>query len=213
MTVERESRQIRLLGVFTRGYFAPKSLRFWCATFVVFCLCCLLGHALEYPYCLTMDALFGIVDDDYAVFVDPWYVPYWVYGFGALGMTLLLEPVRGWALSRRKTTGGALLETFVLAVLLCAVLETSFGLIINQPDAAGVYPFWDNSQLPGNILQQGWIVNDLVIGTVAMVYLWVIFPLVSTLVERLSRVPVCLLASGVATSFAACCCATAVYLM
>lgn len=212
MTAACESRRSRALAIFARGYFAPKSLRFWCTTFVVFCLCCLLGHALEYPYCLTMDALFGIVADDYAVFVDPWYVPYWVYGFGALGMTLVIEPVRGLAIERRKTTAGALLETFVFAVLLCAVLETGFGLLINQPDAAGVYPFWDNSKLPGNILQQGWIVNDLAIGAAAMAYLWVIFPLASTLIERLSHVPMRLLVSGVATSFAACCCATAVYL-
>ena len=26
------------------------------------------------------------------------------------------------------------------------------GFLLNQPDAAGNYPLWDNSQLPGNIL-------------------------------------------------------------
>lgn len=199
-------------SIFTRGYFEPGSWRFWCSALVCFCLCCLLGHALEFPYCLAMDALFGIVDDDYAVFVDPWYVPYWVYGFGALGMTLLLEPVRTRALARRRTAAGALLETFAFAVLLCAVLETGFGLLINQPDVNGVYPFWDNSRLPGNILQQGWVVNDLAIGGVAMVYVWGIFPLVHALVCRLRPVPRHALVSGVFTSFAACCCATAAYL-
>lgn len=209
MTTERRN---RIAGIFTKGRFAPKSLRFWCSVLACFCLCCLLGHGLEYPYCLTMDAFFGIVADDYAVFVDPWYVPYWVYGFGALGMTLLLEPVRERIIARRRTTAGALLETLVFAVLLCAVLETAFGLLINQPDANGVYPFWDNSKLPGNILGQGWIVNDLFIGLAAVVYLWVVFPLVSEAFERLPRVPMNLVLSGVASSFAACCCATAAYL-
>ena len=50
------------------------------------------------------------------------------------------------------------------------------GLILNQPDAAGEYPLWDNSELPLNILGQAWLVNDLVLGGVAMLYTWFVYP-------------------------------------
>ena len=195
------------------GHFAPRTWRFWCSVIVCFCLCCYLGHALEVPYCTAMDALFGIVDADYAVFNDPWYVPYWVYGFGALGMTFLLEPLRSRIVARRRTFLGALAESFLLAVLLSMALELVFGLLVNQPDANGVYPYWDNSQLPGNILQQAWIVNDLFIGLAATVYLWGIFPLVSALFARLHPLTGNMLFSAVAAGFSACCCATVVYLV
>ena len=71
------------------GYFAPRTWDFWRALAVCFCLCCILGHWLEMPYCWLMDHLFGIVADDYAVWTDPWYHPYWVYGFGAVFLSLI----------------------------------------------------------------------------------------------------------------------------
>ena len=77
------------------GYFAPRTWDFWRALIVCFCLCCILGHWLEMPYCWLMDRLFGIVADDYAVWTDPWYHPYWVYGFGAVFVTLLLSGFSG----------------------------------------------------------------------------------------------------------------------
>lgn len=160
-------------------YFAPTTWAFWRVLITCFCICCLLGHALELPYCSSMDALFDIVEDDYAVFIDPWYVPYWVYGFGALGMTFVLEPLKERIIARKKTLAGALVEMFVIAVFLSMAMELAFGLLVNQPDATGTYPYWDNSTLPLNILQQAWLVNDVFIGFAAMVYLWVIFPFVS----------------------------------
>ena len=45
------------------------------------------------------NSLFGIVDSDYALYIDPWFHPYWCYGFGALGMTLVLEPAKDWLLT------------------------------------------------------------------------------------------------------------------
>ena len=88
------------------GYFAPRTWDFWRALIVCFCLCCILGHWLEMPYCWLMDRLFGIVADDYAVWTDPWYHPYWVYGCGAASMTLLSEEIRrrSEALARRAET-------------------------------------------------------------------------------------------------------------
>ncbi|WP_150840446.1 putative ABC transporter permease [Adlercreutzia caecimuris] len=161
------------------GYFALRTWEFWRALIVCFCLCCILGHWLEMPYCWLMDQCFGIVADDYAVWTDPWYHPYWVYGFGAVFMTLLIEPLKERLILHRKTLWGAFLESLVLAIVIAMVLELVMGWLINQPDpATGEYPFWDNSQLPGNVFGQAWLVNDFFIGLAAMIYVWVIFPLV-----------------------------------
>lgn len=195
------------------SYFAPTTWAFWRALITCFCICCLLGHALELPYCSSMDALFDIVEDDYAVFIDPWYVPYWVYGFGALGMTFVLEPLKERIIARRKTLVGALAEMFVIAVFLSMAMELAFGLLVNQPDATGTYPYWDNSKLPLNILQQAWLVNDVFIGLAAMVYLWAIFPFVSAGYAALGPRGARTVFVLVIVFFLGCCIATACYLL
>lgn len=158
------------------GFFAPKTWEFWRSVIVAFCVGCILGHWLELPYCMFMDHFFGIVSADYAVWNDPWYHPYWVYGIGAVFMTLVIEPVKEWIIVHSKSTWRAIFKTFLVAVFVAMVLELVIGLIINQPDEYGIYPYWDNSQLPLNVFGQAWLVNDIVIGFVAMVYVWLIWP-------------------------------------
>lgn len=160
------------------GYFAPKTWGFWRSVIASFCIFTIVGHWLEIPYCMFMDYFFGIVADDYAVWTDPWYHPYWVYGFGSVAITFLIEPLKESIVKRRRTLAGALLETFITCVTIAAVLELVIGLMINQPDSTGKYPFWDNSGLPFNIFGQAWLVNDIVIGFVAVIYVWVLYPLV-----------------------------------
>jgi uncharacterized membrane protein len=190
-----------------KGYFAPRTWAFWRSLIASFCIFCLVGHLLEIPYCTFMRN-FGIVADDYAVWTDPWFHPYWVYGIGAVVMTLVLEPFKERLFDHRKTVWGALLETFVVMVVLAMLMELGIGELVNQPKAAGVYPYWDNSQLPFNILGQAWLVNDLVIGLVAMIYLWVLYPLICEGLARLSR-PISNAAFGaIVTGFAACCVAS-----
>lgn len=158
------------------SYFDLKSWGFWRGVILYFFLFSIIGHWMEVPYCWLMDVLFGIVSPDYAAFNDPLVVPYWVYGAGTVVLTLVLYPVKLRLIKTRKTLWGAALEFLLIAVIIAAVLETGFGLLINQPDSSGVYPFWDNSSLPGNILGQGWIVNDIALGIVSLLYVWVIFP-------------------------------------
>lgn len=158
------------------SYFEPHSWSFWRGIIMYLFVFSMVGHWMELPWCSFM-SLFGIVEADYAAVSDPWYVPYWVYGIGAAALTLIMLPLKVNIVKRRKTLIGAFLEFFVLAVVLCAFLETTIGLLINQPDATGEYPFWNNSQLPFNILEQGWLVNDLALGLVSILYVWVLFPL------------------------------------
>lgn len=158
------------------SYFTPQTWEFWRGVIIYFFVFSLVGHWMEIPYCWFMDTAFGIIAEDYAVRVDPLYVPYWVYGIGATALTFIMLPLKVHIVEHRKTLGGAVLEFFLIAVVLCAILETGIGLIINQPDELGVYPFWDNSVLPLNILEQGWLMNDLMLGLVSLLYVWVIFP-------------------------------------
>lgn len=157
-----------------RGY-APDVFQFWRNLAVYFCVFSVVGHWLEIPYCMFMDQ-FGIVDDDSLVWDDPMY-PFLVYGVGTLVCSLLLVPLKMRIIERRKTLAGAALEFFVIAVVVCMVMELGMGLMLNQPDAAGEYPLWDNSQLPLNILGQAWLVNDTGLGGIATLYTWLFYPL------------------------------------
>lgn len=159
-------------------YFAPKTWFFWRGIIICFCVFSLVGHWLEIPYCMFMDWAFHVVADDYDVWTDPLWVPYWVYGFGTVIITLTLFPLKIHIMEQRKTLLGAIIQFFVIAVAACAVLELVMGLLINQPDATGKYPFWDNSILPFNIFGQAWLVNDVILGLVSAFYVFVVFPFI-----------------------------------
>ena len=157
-------------------YFTPSTWFFWRGVIINFCIFCLVGHWLEIPYCMFMDWAFHVVADDYDVWTAPLWVPYWVYGFGSVIITLVLYPLKIHILEQRKSLIGAVVQFFIAAVAICALLELVIGLMINQPDATGKYPFWDNSILPLNIFGQAWLVNDAILGLVASFYVFIIFP-------------------------------------
>ena len=166
-----------------RGY-APDAFAFWRNQAVYFCAFSVIGHWLEIAYCLFMD-LFGIVDDDSLVWDDPFY-PFLVYGVGAVVCAVALLPLKVRLVERRRTLLGAGVQFYLIAVVVCLVMELGMGLMLNQPNALGEYPLWDNSQLPLNVLGQAWLVNDVVLAAVATVYTWVIYPLCQ---KALAKVP------------------------
>ena len=182
------------------GFAAFRTWPFWRAIVVAFCVGCIVGHWLEIPYCMFMNYFFGIVDPDYAVWTDPWYHPYWVYGFGAMAMTFQ-EVI----IVRRKTMWGAFLETLLYAVLLAMLLELVIGWLVNQPDQMGNYPYWDNSKLPLNVFGQAWLVNDFVIGLVAMFYVWVMWPLICKGLGKAGPRGANITMAVVVAAFAICC--------
>ena len=64
--------------------------------------------------------------------------------------------------------------------------ELIMGLLLNQPDpVTGEYPLWDNSYLPGNILKQAWLVNDVLLGAVITLYVWVLYPITVKIVNAI----------------------------
>lgn len=156
------------------GY-APNSFAFWRNQVIYFCAFSVIGHWMEIAYCSFMN-IFGIVDADSLVWDDPMY-PFIVYGVGVLVCALALVPLRIQLVEHMPSVWGAAILFFLITVGVCMVMELGMGLMLNQPDEFGTYPLWDNSQLPGNIFGQAWIVNDVGLGAVAMLYTWVIYPL------------------------------------
>ena len=156
------------------GY-APDAPPFWRNLAVYFCVFSVVGHWMEIAYCSFMN-LFGIVDADSLVWDDPFY-PFLVYGIGTVVCTLVLMPLKIRLVARQRTLLRAGIQFYLVTVVVCLLMELVMGLMLNQPDAAGTYPLWDNSELPLNILGQAWLVNDLALGAVAMLYTWVIYPL------------------------------------
>ena len=116
------------------------------------------------------------MDADSLVWDDPFY-PFLVYGIGTVVCTLVLMPLKIRLVARQRTLLRAGIQFYLVTVVVCLLMELVMGLMLNQPDAAGTYPLWDNSELPLNILGQAWLVNDLALGAVAMLYTWVIYPL------------------------------------
>ena len=85
------------------------------------------------------------------------------------------------------------------------LMELAMGFMLNQPNAAGEYPLWDNSQLPFNILGQAWLVNDLALAAVAMLYTWIVYPLCQKALGKLPLRVMNLLAAVVVIGFVVLC--------
>ncbi len=166
------------------GDYKPSRWAFWRNLAVYFCVFSVVGHWIEIVYCLFM-RLFGIYDPASLVWGDPFY-PFMVYGIGSVVCTLLLDPLKEAVIRRRKTIWGAALQFFLITTIACMLMELTMGFMLNQPNEFGIYPLWDNSQLPLNILKQAWLVNDVMLGMLSILYIWGIYPMNEKI---LSKVP------------------------
>ena len=184
------------------GY-APESFAFWRNLAVYFCAFSVIGHWMEIAYCSFMN-LFGIVDADSLVWDDPFY-PFLVYGVGVVVCALLLVPLKQRLVTRRRTLLGAGAQFYLVTTVVCLVMELGMGFMLNRPDAAGEFPLWDNSQLPLNVLGQAWLVNDLALGAVAMLYTWTIYPLCEKALAKLPTRAMNALAAAVVVGFVMLC--------
>lgn len=184
---------------------APWSVRFWRCMALAFCAFSLIGHWMEIPYCLFNDWAFGIVEDDSLVFADPMY-PFLVYGIAAVLGALFLVPFRDWLVDHYQPLWRAVIRFFLFAVFASMMGELIMGFMLNQPDPlTGEYPLWDNSVLPLNILNQAWLVNDILLGGVVTLYIWVLYPALVNLVRAVPEKygwPLCIV---VVVSFTALC--------
>ncbi len=158
--------------------------RFWCDMVVYFCVFSVVGHWCEWVYCMFNDYFFGIVDPNSGVWNDINY-PFFVYGVGVVVASIVLVPYRAMLIRWRQSGIRAGLHFFVVSVFVAMGAELTQGFLQNQPDQYGNYPLWDNSQLPGNILGQAWIVNDVLIAALLFFFVWAAYPAGERLLGRL----------------------------
>lgn len=149
---------------------------FWRNMTVHFCICSLVGRWIETPWCIFCLHAFGIYDPDSLVWGCQFY-PFCVYGVGAVVCIIVLTPLADWLLSRFKHAWQAGLAFYLICAVVTMGMEIGMGLLLNQPDAQGNYPLWDNSVLPFNVLDQAWLPNDIMLGLVAFLYTWTFYPL------------------------------------
>lgn len=185
-------------------YSRLRTWEFWRNQMVYLCLFSVLGHWFEFPYCVLTDTLFGIVEDDSLVWDDIMY-PFPVYGIGSVICVITLVPLRDWLCERLKRKTLAAAVFYALAVLFSMCMELAQGFLQNQPDENGVYPLWDNSQLPLNILGQAWLVNDVLIALIVFVYVWALYPFLERCIAKLPKRVADIGAAVVVVAFVALC--------
>lgn len=157
---------------------------FWRTMIMAFCLVSVIGHLLEYPYCWIGMQFFGSVDPNSEVLTNP-FKPFFVYGIGLVLACIFLEPFRKYLLVRSPTPLRAFAAFYLVSVFIGMAFELTQGFLQNQP-VNGVYPLWDVSDHPGNILGQAWIVNDLLIGALITFIVWVVLPPCSWFARRMN---------------------------
>jgi uncharacterized membrane protein len=158
-----------------KGRSPVRTWAFWRNLAVYFCVFSIVGHWLEVAYCIVMRHSFGIYDPDSLVWVDLLY-PFIVYGFGVVVCALVLLPLKKAVDKRVLSPRRSLALCFAANVLVCLIMELVMGFLLNRQLSDGRYPLWDNSELPLSIFGQAWLLNDLVLGAIATLYVWVIYP-------------------------------------
>ncbi len=167
------------------GFARLRTWPFWRRMVLFFCIVSVVGHLIEYPYCWLGMTFFDSVDPESEVLTNP-LKPFFVYGVGFVLCSIFLEPFREFLLRRLPRPAAALAVFYVVAVFIGMAFELTQGFLQNQP-VDGVYPLWDVSDHPGNILGQAWIVNDLLIGALITLIVWVVLPWAHNLAGRLDE--------------------------
>ena len=158
--------------------------RFWYNQIIYFCVFSLLGHlVIEWPYCWIGATFFGTLEPTAEVLTNP-FKPFFVYGVAMLVVGVFLDPLKDMLRARCSKRWQALLIFYVISVFLAMAGELIQGFLQNQP-VNGVYPLWDVHDLPGNILGQAWIVNDVLFAVAITLATWVIYPVCERLLGRL----------------------------
>lgn len=177
---------------------------------IYFCVFSVLGHVLiEWPYCWIGATFLGTLEPTAEVLTNP-LKPFFVYGFAMIAIGAFTDPLKDALRDRFYKTWQALLVFYILSIFMAMAGELIQGFLQNQP-VNGVYPLWDVHDLPGNILGQAWIVNDVLFGVAITFATWILYPgcerLMSNLTGRCAGinalivvglfVPLCLVTYGI----------------
>lgn len=155
----------------------PTTWNFWRSMIIYFCLFSIIGHWMEAGFCTLIK--WGIVDGTYDPNSGIWrdYLsPFPVYGVGMVACALALFPIKTKLQEKLHSKWSPLVISFLINTAVCAIIELVLGFTQNMPDANGVYPLWDYSDMPFNFMGQICLQNTLAFGMVATLITWVVFP-------------------------------------
>ena len=175
---------------------------FWRNMLIYFCFFSFFGHLMiECPYCLAQAIIKGDVSTWEEVLSNP-LKPFLVYGIGMILCAIVLDPLKVWIQTKCKRKKIACMQFYIVSVFVGMAMELGQGFLQNQP-VNGVYPLWDFRDLPGNILGQAWIVNDILFGIVITFAVWHTLPMCEKKLASMSEKKLNRLTAGISVSFAA----------
>lgn len=164
----------------------PKTWQFWRNIIVFFCAFSVIGHTcVEFPYCAFGAIFFDSVSWTDDVLANP-LKPFLVYGVSFSIIRLTMVPLKEKMLEWFPKKRYALLVFYIISVFVGMAGELIQGFLQNQP-VDGVYPLWDVSNYPGNILGQAWIVNDIFLGLLITAATWLIIPYCEQKISKLNE--------------------------
>lgn len=158
----------------------PKSLAFWRNLVLYFCIFSVVGHWMEWSVCWLIR--WGIVPGTYDPNSGIWHDmlnPFFVYGAAFVVIGLILFPVKNWLMKVTKNKiPVALLVSFVVNTVFCAIIELALGFTCNWPPdpVTGALPLWDYSNMDFNFMGQICLLNTTFFGIMATLMTWVVYP-------------------------------------
>jgi len=151
----------------------PRKWVFWRDSFIYFWVFSLIGHLFEFPWISLMNAIGQNLPYPPLVAIA---IP---YGFGVLGILWFVYPIL-----KKKNWGPVM--AFILSAVVCTAIEFVCALVIYLIYGHNV--FWDYSHDFANLFGFICLKNSLAFGAVALLFIYVLFPLMDRLMTKLGQI-------------------------
>lgn len=183
-TILTLSQRVHLL--FEHAIFKVTCPNFWKRVITYALLMAVVGHLIENVYTGIGFFLgsFSVNDPNYA---DIWLrplKPMWIYSICTLFFFFIIIPLKEQIHKRVRSKVFNVVAVFGSAFLIAFLTELVMGLLLNQPNAQGVYPLWDFTDYDLTVMNQAYLVNDFWYAVLITVCAFVVFPLIE---RRLSK--------------------------
>ena len=152
---------------------------FWKRIITYTVLMAIVGHVIENFY-TGVGFLLGIYDLGSPTYVDIWLrplKPMWIYSICTLFFFFIIIPIKERIHRRLRSKILNVVAVFISAFLIVLLTELIMGLLLNQPNELGVYPLWDFTDFKLTVLNQAWLVNDLLYAVLITICAFLVFPL------------------------------------
>ena len=157
----------------------PKDPIFWRNLLLYFCIFSVVGHWMEWGVCWLIR--WGIVPGEYDPNSGIWHDmlnPFFVYGAAVVFIGLLLFPIKNWLQKKTPNIVVAIILSFIVNTLFCAIIELAMGLVLNTPPdpVTGHLPLWDYNNMAFNFMGQICLLNTSFFGVMATLITWLVYP-------------------------------------